>query len=132
MARPFLPKVHLEKGYTDKIVCIYPVWIIIYHIESKSVLKQGSHTKNMGQNKTFSRLFQYPTVVYLMPHTHVTNHNYKTLWKGLQIVPVDPWLYKCVLQMHKSVGSYVLASATKNALQSILNPNKDLPFIILD
>ena len=32
MARPFLPKVHLEKGYTDKNVCIYPVWIIIYHI----------------------------------------------------------------------------------------------------
>ena len=35
MARPFLPKVHLEKGYTctDKVVCIYPVWIIIYLIE---------------------------------------------------------------------------------------------------
>ena len=38
MARPFLPKVHLEKEYTctDKIVCIYPVWIIIYHIDVSS------------------------------------------------------------------------------------------------
>ena len=41
-------------------------------------ISQGSHTKNMGQNKTFSRLLQYPTVVFLMPHTHFTNHNYKT------------------------------------------------------
>ena len=37
MARPFLPKVHLEKGYTDNIVCIYPVWIMIYHIEVSSL-----------------------------------------------------------------------------------------------
>ena len=45
---------------------------------SRELQEQGSHTKNMGQNKTFSTLFQYPTVVYLMPHTHITNHNYKS------------------------------------------------------
>ena len=33
---PFCPRSTLKK---DILVCIYPVWIIIYHIESKSVLK---------------------------------------------------------------------------------------------
>ena len=35
---------------------------------------------NMGQNKVFSRSFQYPTVVYLMPHS-----KYKSQFKHIHI-----------------------------------------------
>ena len=45
---PFCPRsMHLEKGYTDKIVCIYPVWIIIYHIEVSSQVPSPNHMTTM-------------------------------------------------------------------------------------
>ena len=50
--------------------------------------------------RPFQVFFNTPTVVYLMPHTHVTNHNYKkqnTLKKMDNLFQISYFFFNCFL-----------------------------------